>query len=176
MVRRRTPRRSDPARSQRSLLEIVPAWIQALTALAGLVVTVLGIGYLTRSDGGDPPAAREVWIVQSSVGSEVSGSGEYRGLRIGEEEIVLLVAVEGEDRLIPVKAEREPDAAATSPGIEAGDWEAVALISANAATLQPIFVPAGIFGAGGDALEQLATEGADADFVIAAGEAVQASP
>lgn len=177
MVRRRLPRRSETASPRRSLLETIPAWVQALTGIAALVATVLGIGAVTSNDqNGSPspePRRAQVWVVRSAIGpEEITGSGEYRGLLAQEEEVLLLVQVDGEGAWVPVEAQRTPDE--TSAGVEDGAWEARAPMGATAAVLQPVVVPVGLLGAGGEALEELASAGPEADFVIVAGDPVEA--
>ena len=179
MLRRPRPRRSPlPSATQpaarKSLLETVPTWLQAITALLGLVVTVFGVSFVA-TQGGQPGGSAEVRILSTSVGEAVSGSGEYLRLRADEEEIVLLVRLEGEESWTPIDVSRDPTRVDDATRTEDGTWSARAPLRATAATFLPVVVRSDLLGVDDTALEELQAEGGGASMVIASGEAVEAT-
>jgi hypothetical protein len=180
MLRRPRPRRSplpSPAQptGRKSLLETVPTWLQAITALLGLVVTVFGISFVANRGAQPAPGVAEVRLLSTSVGETVSGSGEYLRLRAGEEEIVLLVRLEGEQRWTPIDVSRDPTRIDDATRTEDGTWSARAPLRATTATFVPVVVNAGAMGIDDTTFEELRAEGVDASMVIASGQAVEAT-
>lgn len=181
-MRRRPPRlRSDPAApaARRSLLEVIPAWVQAFAALLGLVVTVFGIGYVANrdNDAGERNATgAEVRVLSTSVGDAVGGTGEYLRLRSDEEEILLLVRLEGDDQWTPIEVSREPSSVDEAAGLEDGTWTAEAPLRATTATFLPVVIRSAGLGLDAPSLDELRAEGADASLVVASGAPVEATP
>ncbi len=181
MLRRPRPRRTPlpataaHATGRPSLLEAVPTWVQAVTALLGLIVTVFGISFVANRGGQPTAGAAEVRILSTSVGETVSGSGEYLRLRTGEEEIVLLVRLEGEERWTPIDVSRDPIRVDDATRTEDGRWSARAPLRATTATFVPVVVNAGALGVDDTTFEELRAEGTGASAVIASGQAVEAT-
>ena len=149
--------------------------MQAITALLGLVVAVFGISFVANRDGGAPAGSAEVRILSTSVGEAVSGNGEYLRLHADQEEIVLLVRLEGDTSWTPIDVSRDPTRVDDATNTEDGTWSARAPLRATTATFLPVVVRAGTLGVDAPSLEELKTEGSDASIVIASGEPVEAT-
>lgn len=164
----------EPAKSRR-LLESVPAWVQAIVAVLTLVVTVFGIGFaVTRDDPGAQSGA-EVSLASSAVGDTISGSGSYLRLRPTNQEIYLLVQLDGASSWTPLEVALEPTRIDEPTGTQDGRWSAEAPVGATSATFLPVIMAAGSMGVSDTALDELRADGPDARGVVAFGEPVEVS-
>ena len=161
------------ATKSRRWLESVPAWVQAIVAVLTLGVAVFGIGAaVNRDNGATPTVDPQVRIVSSNVGDPVSGSGEYVGLRPAQQEIYLLVQLDGATTWTALEVTLEPTRVDEPTGTEDGLWSATAPVAATSATFQAVITSAGSMGVTDTFLDELRADGPEASSVVAAGEPV----
>lgn len=173
----RTPFEPVEAARSRRLLESVPAWVQAIVAVLGLAVTVFGVGVaVNHNDGVVAPVDAEVLPGASyAVAPTISGRGNYLRLRPADQEIYLLVKVDGASAWTVLEVTLEPTRVDEPTGTEDGLWSAQAPVSATSATFVPVILSAGSMGVTDTGLDELRADGPDARGVVAAGEPVEVS-
>jgi hypothetical protein len=157
-----------------------PAWIQALTAVAAVILTGVGLVFTgigifgTKAPNPTPivitPTAS---ISRVTVGeAEVSAAGSFENLDL-DSEVVLFVGrpESGGDRpWVPVEAQIEARPVPTAAQVRAsGIWNAVRPFTETGVfTWQALVVPAGSGAA--DAYADIKLHGPDSDLVIASSE------
>lgn len=131
--RRKNP--ASPAKAGR--LENVPLWMQGFAAIAGVLLTALGVFGLVGNGNGDPevsssPAASTPGAVPSvslrlvtTDGGEIVGLGTFQDLDPATDAILFIGQPEGGDsEWLPVVASTTPTNT-TPDGRQDGDWRAV---------------------------------------------------
>ena len=116
-------------------LETIPLWMQAIAALAGVVLTGLGVFGLAGGggdDGGTPTPASSATSVDASVSlhtvttdqGEVVGLGSFTGLDPATDAVLFIgQPAEGDADWLPVVATTTV-ASVNADGSQDGDWQA----------------------------------------------------
>ncbi|HUG47829.1 MAG TPA: hypothetical protein VMP67_05395 [Candidatus Limnocylindria bacterium] len=161
-------------------LQALPAWLQAVAAVAGVLLTALiAFGILRNPDGPPPPPpppatadARPLVSLESVVSGqgEVRGSGAYQNLDPETQGVLFIgqpVDASGADWL-PVVANLATDGVASS-GPRNGRWEAVRPgVPSEPYRWYAVVAPAS--AGAGDVYEDLRANGPESEFVLAASD------
>lgn len=178
-VIRRPVRRAASDPGGPSWREWVPSWLQAIAAIIAILIPLLGINaVLSRDDVAE--AVASVTTMQHGPDG-VRSEGDYRALRIGEEEI-FIIGRPGDDaeadQFTTVRAQRTPTETDEAAGTEDGTWTARMPIDITEPwTFQVLIARAGVQGIDDPGLlEELRTSGPDASVVLHASDPVTVDP
>jgi hypothetical protein len=173
-----TPAEVPPTGSpRRGRFKDLPVWVQAVTAILGVVLAAIGVGLtaIQLQDRQPTPTPivlqPEAFIQQVTIDADqVKASGRFRNVDLAAQIVLFMgCASDTGDRLcLPVQASVSPQAAA--PGVLVdGDWSALRpFIEKQALTWWATVVPAGIGAT--DGLADIRIHGPTSSFVIAASE------
>lgn len=187
MTRKRRPANAQSDRRERRI-DSIPTWLQAIAALAGVLLSALVIFGIVRQPTGTPgggqptqPAATAPGAAATSVAqgrvtlvsvvtapTEVRADGTFQNLAAGRE-VVVLIGQPIEDETaewLPAIAALHPDAQEAS--LQSGRWEAVRPAAGGRYRWYAVIAP---YAPGAqDPFADLRAEGPDADLVVAASE------
>lgn len=151
----------------------IPAWIQAVTAVAAVVVAAIGVIYsMNRPPDKDPPIVErpEAFIAQVTIDAdEVSANGEFRFVDLASE-VILFVRKADDTRQpswLPVEADASADPADTGERVN-GTWDAKFPIEPGRFIWLALVVPAG--SGVEDGYADVRERGPDSPLVLAASE------
>lgn len=183
MARRRRPTPSQPETRRERRLDWIPTWLQALAALAGVLLSALVIFGIVRQPSDAPPGGGQTQPPATGVGatseaqgrvtlvsvvtapSEVRADGTFQNLAAGREVVVLIgQPIEDTDaEWLPAIASLHPDGDGAS--LHSGRWDAARPAAAGRHRWYAVIAP---YAPGAqDPFQALRANGPDADLVVA---------